>query len=427
MRGDSPWLVLVVILVCATGGVALVLVGVVHWRSTRQMRRLRQQFSNDNVAQECAAAIARFDLDAVAWLQDQKSPNRIQRSFIQIVRLLKEVKPFVPDQLLQSLMNGCLEEGEGVAPSTEESPGRSGQHNDARSPQHRQLVQARWERVRTSSSEMGSDADSTAPRRKGSPLPPRRSLPLDIPQAAQPEPVPHRPGDCQWARRRCAFLYARVEGRVAFDDPATLSDLTRAITAFVAVTKEYGATIDRVGVETVVVHWGLSSHAAEAALNAVQAAMEMEEAAVDLLAALRTPLRLCVGIGYGWCHVATLSASGHRFFISSGPEIKLATNIAHSDVAKRCKCTVLVSSNIQQEVQYSVRCAPRAWLGPELLWEPVAVQPRPGGAEWMYELQRMAESPKAATAATALLAVFHLARMSPPLASMEAAVEELKA
>lgn len=49
-------------------------------------------------------------------------------------------------------------------------------------------------------------------------------------------------------------------------------------------------------------------------------------------------------------HVATLSASGHRFFISSGPEIKLATNIAHSDVAKRCKCTVLVSSNIQQEV-----------------------------------------------------------------------------
>lgn len=71
---------------------------------------------------------------------------------------------------------------------------------------------------------------------------------------------------------------------------------------------------------------------------------------------------------------------------------------------------------IPPQVQYSVRCAPRAWLGPELLWEPVAVQPRPGGAEWMYELQRMAESPKAATAATALLAVFHLARMSPTLA-----------
>lgn len=46
------------------------------------------------------------------------------------------------------------------------------------------------------SSEMGSDADSTAPRRKGSPLPPRRSLPLDIPQAAQPEPVPRPPGRC---------------------------------------------------------------------------------------------------------------------------------------------------------------------------------------------------------------------------------------
>eukprot|EP00667_Euglena_gracilis_P003646 EG_transcript_3656 len=97
----NSWLVLVIAVVCGAGGALLVLGGIAFWHSTRQLRRLRQQFSNDNVAQECAAAIARFDLDAVAWLGALKSPNRIQRSFVQIVHLLKEVKPFIPDQLLK--------------------------------------------------------------------------------------------------------------------------------------------------------------------------------------------------------------------------------------------------------------------------------------------------------------------------------------
>jgi len=38
----------------------------VYWRATTQLRAMKKQFSNDNVATECAAAIARFDLDAVA-------------------------------------------------------------------------------------------------------------------------------------------------------------------------------------------------------------------------------------------------------------------------------------------------------------------------------------------------------------------------
>jgi len=38
----------------------------VCWRTTAQLRAMRKQFSNDNVATECADAIARFDLEAVA-------------------------------------------------------------------------------------------------------------------------------------------------------------------------------------------------------------------------------------------------------------------------------------------------------------------------------------------------------------------------
>lgn len=43
---------------------------------------MRKQFSNDNVAQECAAAIACFDLEKVAWRNTIPNPNRIQQSFI---------------------------------------------------------------------------------------------------------------------------------------------------------------------------------------------------------------------------------------------------------------------------------------------------------------------------------------------------------
>eukprot|EP00667_Euglena_gracilis_P005613 EG_transcript_5653 len=90
------------------GGVAfiLLLVGLWAWWASRKMRAMRKQFSNDNVAVECAAAIARLDLQAVAWLNDIPKPNCIQLSFIRIVKILDEVRKFVPDQLLQSLASG---------------------------------------------------------------------------------------------------------------------------------------------------------------------------------------------------------------------------------------------------------------------------------------------------------------------------------
>jgi phosphate transport system substrate-binding protein len=78
-------------------------VGFFMRKAAADIRALRKQFSDDNVAQECAAAIARFDLDAVVWLKDAKAPTAIQTSFLRIIHLLTEVKPFIPDQLLQAL------------------------------------------------------------------------------------------------------------------------------------------------------------------------------------------------------------------------------------------------------------------------------------------------------------------------------------
>eukprot|EP00667_Euglena_gracilis_P009164 EG_transcript_9297 len=49
-------------------GLLLLLVGGWGWWQFRRMRAMKKQFSNDHVAVECAAAIARLDLQAVAWL-----------------------------------------------------------------------------------------------------------------------------------------------------------------------------------------------------------------------------------------------------------------------------------------------------------------------------------------------------------------------
>eukprot|EP00667_Euglena_gracilis_P003784 EG_transcript_3798 len=76
------------------------------WRVTASNRALRKQFSDDNVAERCAEAIARFDLASVAWLQDVAKPSKIQNAFIAIVGLLTEVKPYIPDQLLSQLTSG---------------------------------------------------------------------------------------------------------------------------------------------------------------------------------------------------------------------------------------------------------------------------------------------------------------------------------
>ena len=65
--GSQTLPVSLIVGLCIAGGVAVLLipVGIYAWLSTRRLRLMRKQFSNDNVAEKCAEAIARFDLDEV--------------------------------------------------------------------------------------------------------------------------------------------------------------------------------------------------------------------------------------------------------------------------------------------------------------------------------------------------------------------------
>jgi len=60
----SSW-VIIVIVACVVGFLVLAIlagVGWYMWKASADLRALKQQFSDDNVAQECAAAIARLTL-----------------------------------------------------------------------------------------------------------------------------------------------------------------------------------------------------------------------------------------------------------------------------------------------------------------------------------------------------------------------------
>eukprot|EP00668_Euglena_longa_P025548 GGOE01031918.1.p1 GENE.GGOE01031918.1~~GGOE01031918.1.p1 ORF type:complete len:1162 (-),score=353.87 GGOE01031918.1:686-3928(-) len=412
----------IIIVMCAVGGVFLLLIPALVWHSTRRMRALRKQFSNDNVAQECAAAIARFDLESVVWLNELKNPNKIQTSFVQIVHILTEVKPFIPDQLLQQLT------GQGEGRSEHDGEDRASESKQrvvlrrsvASSASHAQKSNSRPSTV-ASSDRSASDGEGT-PRRKTANTSGRALQNPSGPPRAEAMAAQAMEAEQKWTRKRCAWLCAELKSDGSLDDPTTLAELSTVVTSLVAVAKKFGATIERVGAETVIVHWGLSGHVAQAAQRATLTGMEMSAVTKQKFACLQVAFRLRIGITYGMCHVTTLSASGHRFFLSAGTEMSLATRLVHDSVFDKCHCTVLVSHTVHKEVQYSIKCLPRAWFGDALVWEPIEDVKRQDDDEWMYELRKMESAEGAVSKDRALLEVFGM--MSPtasPKAIQEAA------
>eukprot|EP00667_Euglena_gracilis_P000869 EG_transcript_867 len=429
VAGDGGFPFFIIIIMCVVGGVFLLVIPALVWHSTRRMRALRKQFSNDNVAQECAAAIARFDLDSVVWLNDLQNPNKIQKSFIQIVHLLTEVKPFIPDQLLHQLTRQGETPSEHTAEG--ETAGKLGPSlegsmtSTAHQALHSHSLSA--SRVASSCTSVSDDGEQPNPRRGPPHHIPSRPLPQARPEAAAAAaaaavPVSSMDAEQKWNRKRCAWLCAELQSDGSLDDPAALGELTAVVASLIAVAKKHGATIERVGVETVVVHWGLSGHVAQPAHRAALAGMEMAAAAKQKFFSLRAAVQLRIGVTYGTCHVSTLSASGHRFFVSAGTEPNLAVHLVRDSVFEKCHCTLLVSPTVHKEIQYSVKCLPRAWLGELLVWEPIEDLKQQEADEWMYELQRMEGAACVASKDRALVELFAMgAPATSPSAIQQAA------
>eukprot|EP00667_Euglena_gracilis_P000840 EG_transcript_840 len=352
------------------------------WRVTEYNRMLRKKFSNDNVAESCAEAIARFDLAAVEWLKEVREPNKIQLAFLAIIALLTEVKPYIPDQLLSRLTAstskmGPGEEAENEAEQRSEQAtplGPEGPFPDTPQQPPRHLAYT----PRSARSQ-----NSSIPS-----IPSSHSRPTHR-SASTSEGAKQVSAMRDWSRRRCTYLSVRL-GSHAPPSERRLMALAQAAGRVVDAAKANGATIDSVGLDVVNVHWGVASASTMASTRAVQAALEIARLGDTLPEDQQAAFWLQVGIGKGLAECGTVSsASGHRFFVVSGPEVSLAVEIASSALPKRVLASLLVSPAVYQEVQYTVHCMPRLWHGEALLWEPLFVLKKKGDDEWMYELQTM--------------------------------------
>eukprot|EP00668_Euglena_longa_P010664 GGOE01012918.1.p1 GENE.GGOE01012918.1~~GGOE01012918.1.p1 ORF type:complete len:935 (-),score=352.56 GGOE01012918.1:378-2891(-) len=422
---------LVPIVIGAAAGV-LTLLGVVggwwYWRSTKQMRAMRKQFSNDNVAQECAAAIARFDLEAVAWLNTLANPNKIQSSFLKIIHLLTEVKPFIPDQLLTSLMNDGERHGGTDEDEDEDKDGVSILDKSARGRPLGSTVSSQSillsptrdpKRCILTPTSARSSSTCSSPRlmQKRSQGYLTRNRARGVPKSTQ-----------QWAAKRGTFLYAKFGISGQAGNLTVLDECAAALAALVSLCKKNGATIDTVAHDTVAVHWGVSSAAPMGPMHATQTALEAHSIEEAVSEHLRGDFWMRIAIGFGTCHAATLSAAGHRFFVVCGAEVSLPIEVVTTNIHARCKCSVLITPAVYQEVHFSVKCFPRVWLGGCLLWEPLQTLADTGVTddEWMYELQKMDEKDRAMFSGQTLHRVFMMAHNGDPPVAVHLAVAELR-
>eukprot|EP01063_Lacrimia_lanifica_P004775 TRINITY_DN12717_c0_g1_i1.p1 TRINITY_DN12717_c0_g1~~TRINITY_DN12717_c0_g1_i1.p1 ORF type:complete len:948 (+),score=280.57 TRINITY_DN12717_c0_g1_i1:219-2846(+) len=92
---------------------ALVVAGVVLFMFSGERAKKRALYNNNAVAEATACAIAAMDFHSVAYLNEIPNPNRIQQSFISIVDILKELRPYLPNAVLLHLQEGGGEGSDG--------------------------------------------------------------------------------------------------------------------------------------------------------------------------------------------------------------------------------------------------------------------------------------------------------------------------
>eukprot|EP00668_Euglena_longa_P028157 GGOE01035308.1.p1 GENE.GGOE01035308.1~~GGOE01035308.1.p1 ORF type:complete len:666 (-),score=215.29 GGOE01035308.1:927-2924(-) len=373
-----PLLLAVIIPIAVVVLVGVALCGWWLWRVMESNRALRKKFSNDNVAESCAEAIARFDLAAVAWLREVKEPNKIQRAFLAIVGLLEEVKPFIPDQLLSHLVATNKVD---VEEDDYESEGQS-----ERSVSLACDSNGRWRSSRSRRSRSQSLNHSLQKHNASTAHLTTRSS-LTCSSEGSNKVVATK----DWKRKRCTYMCVRF-GSTDQNAEKRLVEMVVVAGRIVDIAKANGATIDAVGVNFINVHWGATSSSCGLAARAVHAGLEVTNLRDTLPEEQRSGFWLQIGIGKGLCDCGTINSdSGHRFFVVWGPEPSLAIEVAMASLPRRVLTSLLVTPAVQQEVQFTVQCMPRLWHNNVLLWEPLPALRKEGEGEWMYELQKINE------------------------------------
>eukprot|EP00668_Euglena_longa_P024774 GGOE01030937.1.p1 GENE.GGOE01030937.1~~GGOE01030937.1.p1 ORF type:complete len:808 (-),score=177.95 GGOE01030937.1:1234-3624(-) len=301
------------------GGVAAVFIFIAiwTWQASRKLRQLRKQFSNDNVAVECAAAIARLDLQAVEWLNDIPKPNCIQLSFIRIVKILDEVRKYVPDQLLQSLA-GCDEVGE------EEREAWEDLEDDTRS-----LPSAASSRSKSTTAMRMQPATTVALSQGQMP-----QLTVTAPSisTSRPSLSSHR-GQSQGLFFVRKVTYMMVQFHMnQHQCPSNQAEvnLNAFLSHLVETAKAQRGTLGNVSFDRASIHWGTSRKTiAEAPMHAVETALALCRFSGQLQGGAQ--LRLNIAIGCGSTTTGVVETTTNHFFMVGGGQVPLVDFVATQD------------------------------------------------------------------------------------------------
>ena len=101
-----PTLPLWVFLLC--GGVALaflILGALAAWKLIATRVKMWRLQSNQAMAMQCAAAIARMDFSGMQWLMELPHPSKTQRAFKKVLENLTLIRQYVPGTVLASLVD----------------------------------------------------------------------------------------------------------------------------------------------------------------------------------------------------------------------------------------------------------------------------------------------------------------------------------
>ena len=387
---DSSWMLPMIL---GFSGALVLVIGAggwIAWRATTNMRQMAAQQSNSNVAQECASAIARLDLEAVEWLNKIEKPNKIQSSFIQIVVILRHLKQYVPDQALNLY---CAED------CNNESHNHTPRGADGKAFYH----------VRNSvsplSSARSSNSKTTATTGSRNALSPKSQKSF---QGAEPD---------VFTSKRCTHMYVHFGYQAFTQDLKACDKLASIAGQLIKVAKKHNATICNVDLNSMLFCWGLTgSRPAMGSVQATQTAMELAAWWPENDHGPFGDVKLQIGIGVGSTALGEFIGNEQRFFVMTAAERRTATKVATRGLPENFMSMILISANVYHEVQYHFDCYPRMYFDGVLMWEPVKeIKLREGGSfnEWMYELADEGTQERKKPSAQKMHQVFEMVGGSP--------------
>eukprot|EP00668_Euglena_longa_P024048 GGOE01030047.1.p1 GENE.GGOE01030047.1~~GGOE01030047.1.p1 ORF type:complete len:897 (-),score=189.31 GGOE01030047.1:346-3015(-) len=335
-------------------GAVFLLVSLWGWWATRRMRKLRIQFSNDNVAVECAAAIASLDLQAVAWLNNIPKPNCIQLSFIRIVKILEEVRKYVPDQLLQSLAHGSQEGEEDGAKSVESLPTPRSSSVTSLPSRVVPMVGGSFEHRRHESSKQS---------------------------------ISSQDGPSLFAIKKVTYMQVLYNVNQHHTNVSHAEGNMKAFLGFMIDTvKANGGTVGNVLYDHAIIHWGTGKRTiAEGPTKAVETALALVNFGTTFCGG--GELALSIAIGSGSCFSGVVETASNRFFVVGGGQVPLVQRVASKDWKSILGVEVLITESVRSSVQYTFLCHPRLVDEQDILWEPVCHNKEKAEDEWMYQLK----------------------------------------